>query len=154
MTDTEPLKPQVIVHHYYVPPPAIKGWLFQKGNYVMVQFMTEVPANEIAEAFKSPNSGATIDTELVNHLKTMQKGQAIKFPKDDSYTPRSLKVRVGKAAKEAGRKLEWADTSDGYLARVTLITAPSTNGTAASTNGTEEAAVVEPEAVGAGRNRR
>jgi len=144
-----PSTPQVVVHHHYIP---LRGWLFQKGNYVMVQFLTEVPANEVAEAFKSPTSGSTIDTELVNHLRTMNKGQAIKLPKDDSFTARSLKVRVGKAAKEAGRKLEWAETPDGYIARVTLVSAPSANGQVTAQAPTEESAVAEPEA-SSSRNR-
>jgi hypothetical protein len=124
---TESDTPTVIVHHHYLP---IRGWYFQKGNYVMVQFLTEVPESEIANAFKSPTSGSTIDTELVNHFKGMPKGAAIKLPKDDSITTRSLKVRVNKAAKEAGRKLEWAEVADGHIARVVLITT-ATNGVVA-----------------------
>jgi hypothetical protein len=137
-----------IVHHHYLP---IRGWLFQKGNYVMVQFQASVPDEEIASAFASPSKSTTIDTALVDHLKTMAKGQAIKLPKDDSITPRSLKVRVNKAAVQAGRKLEWAEVSDGFIARVILITSPSANGQVANSTPAEAPAEAE---VASTRNRR
>lgn len=129
----------------------------------MVQFLTEVPESEIEAAFTSPSSGTTVDTELVKHLKTLAKGQAIKLPKDSTISPRSLKVRVNKAAKEANRKLGWAEVSDGHIARVVEILTPSTNGTVATTpevttNGIEPSiqASTEPvnsELTGTGRNR-
>ena len=149
---TTPEVPTIVVHHHYLP---VKGWLFQKGNFVMVQFLTEVPESEIQAAFASPTSGSTIDTQLVDHLKTMSKGQAIKLPKDDTISSRSLKVRVNKAAKVAGRKLGWAEVADGHIARVLEVTTPIANGTVASNNGTEAATeAVAEEAVATGRNRR
>lgn len=147
-----PTNPALVVHHHYFP---IRGWIFQKGNYVMVQFLTDVPESEIAAAFTSPTSGTTIDTELVNHLKTMVKGQAIKLPKDDTISSRSLKVRVNKAAKIAGRKLGWAEVADGHIARVLEIQTPSSNGTVNAANVTQSETTPEasPEA-SSSRNRR
>ena len=139
---------RIEVHHHYLP---IRGWYFQKGNWVMVQFQASVPEEEIASAFQSPSKSSSIDTALVDHLRTMAKGQAIKLPKDDSITPRSLKVRVNKAAVQAGRKLEWAEVSDGFIARVTLITSPTANGQLPA-NTTPEVEAEEP--VASGRNRR
>jgi hypothetical protein len=151
-----PEPPTEVHHHHYIP---IKGWVFQKGNYVMVQFQTEVSDSEIEAAFTSPSSGSTIDTALVEHLKTLPKGKAIKLPKDN-ISDRSLKVRVNKAAKLANRRLGWAEVSDGFLARVVEILTPSSNGVVTpevTSNGTTEATQeatteVAPEAV-AGRNR-
>ena len=137
MSDSEQTTSAQVVHHHYIP---IRNWMFTKGNFVMVQFMTSVPDELIAKGFTSPTAGSTIDTDLVNHLKTMGKGQAILLPKDDSITERSLKVRVNKAAKEAGRKLEWAKIDEGHLARVVLVLNASANGQV-----TAEAPAIESE---------
>lgn len=136
--------PPAEVHHHHYYPNSIRGWYFQKGNHIMVQFQTNVSDSEIEAAFTSPSTGGTIDSELVKHLQTLGKGQAIKLPKDNTISPRSLKVRVNKAAKEANRKLGWAEVTDGHIARVVEILTPTPNGTLVSTEVTVNNNGVEP----------
>lgn len=114
---------------------------------------TTAADNEIAEAFSSPSKNP--NAALVEHLKTLGKGQAIKLPKKHGLkSDRSLKRQVNSAAKDADRTLEWSELPDWFVARVVTV---STNGTAASNNTveatTETPASSEAETATASRRR-
>jgi hypothetical protein len=64
------------------------------------------------------------ERELLEHLRTRSRGQAIKFPPDPKLSETGLKQRVGRLAHLAGKQLEWA-THEGFLyARVTADVEP------------------------------
>lgn len=127
-----------IVYVYPVP-----VWVKDHGNYVMVNFQKITDTNYIQQVFQSPSGTSTLDMDLVNHLKTLNRGEAIMLPNEEGLTPRKLKVRVGKAATAANRKLEWAEVEGGFVARVIEILPekPSANGVVQTTTpeATEEA---------------
>ena len=135
------------VYHHYVP---LKGWLFQKGNYVMVQFVDADP-ERVEQVFQTP-SGSKIDMSLVEHFKTMARGKAIILPIDKTISSRSLKVQVGKAAKLAGRKISWAGVDEGFMARVVAYLDKNGN-EIASPDGAVTPPTPEPPSEPSGRNR-
>jgi hypothetical protein len=144
----------VVHHHYYLPMPIFETWLkSQRGNYAMVKFNKTVPQELLDKAFTSPATGDKTDPELVAQFKTMGLREALLIPLDTSITERSLKVQVGKAAKAAGRTLEWGKVDEGYVVRVKLISngEASANGQVTEEVTTEE---VAEEAPASGRNRR
>lgn len=132
---------------------SILDWMRSEGNWIMFEFQTTTE-DEVKAAFASPSVSKT-NPKLVEHLKSMEKGAAIKLPLNHGLkSDRSLKRQVNAAAKEANRELEWAKGSDGWIARVTVINGTmSTNGTTSS-NSQEAASTTAPVAEEAATSRR
>src|SRR5215467_5516344 len=122
MSDTEATPaPQVVqVFFLHIPMP-LRTWLKDKGNHIMFSFDRASDA-DIQKGFSSPTSATGPAPELVEAFKQMTRGAALKFGKKEVAeqigTDRKLKVRVGKAAALANRKIEWGETDDAYIARV------------------------------------
>jgi hypothetical protein len=134
-------------------------WIKDGSNFVAIKF-NSASKEKVVEAFSSPTS-TVVDTELVTYLKGMVVGDAIELPKDPVLSDRSLKVRVNKAAKLAGRTLDWGALKEGgFIARVTNELEPATNGevtnsevvTETTTEVTPASAEETPNT--SGRNRR
>jgi len=108
----------------------------ERGNYVAIPFK-KADASVVQEAYKSPTSAERADPEMVEAFRSMQVGEAIEISKAaiGNQLPRSVKITVGKAAKEAGWKLNYKPFNGGFLAK---IVGPVTNG---EENGTVEATV-------------
>jgi len=81
----------------------------------------------VQEAYKSPTSAEKADPAMVAAFKEMSVGEAVEITKEaiGSSLPRSVKIQVGKAAKEAGWKLNYRNYNGGFLAK---IVGPVTNG--------------------------
>jgi hypothetical protein len=138
-----------------------KFWHREKGNIVQLNF-SRPDAAKVSEAFSSPTSADKSDPQLVEAFRSMGVGDALEFGRDavGNNNPRSVKITVGKAAKEAGWKLAYRNISTepklGFYAK---IVAPATSGNGNDvetsvdaseepTNGTTE------EVASTGRSRR
>jgi hypothetical protein len=113
----------------------------------------------VQEAYKSPTSAEKADPAMVAAFKEMSVGEAVEITKEaiGSSLPRSVKIQVGKAAKEAGWKLNYRNYNGGFLAKIVGPVASNGDDTAVeasvdesegSTNGvtaeTAEAPTEEP----------
>ena len=129
-------------------------WIREKGNSVAIPFK-KADASVVTEAYKSPTSAEKADPEMVAAFKAMSVGEAIEISKAaiGNSLPRSIKITVGKAAKEAGWKLNYRNYNGGFLAKVVGPIAANEENTGddsenGSSNGATEVAPEEPSARG------
>jgi hypothetical protein len=115
-------------------------WIKEGSNFVAIKFSTPT-AEKVTETFSTAPGSDGIDTDLLNHFKGLNVGDAIEinFKESGLKTERSLKVRVNKHAGLAGRHLDWRSLDGGiFIARVDEVKAPSSaNGSATATPSNE-----------------
>ena len=130
-------------------------WIREKGNSVAIPFK-KADASVVTEAYKSPTSAEKADPEMVAAFKAMSVGEAIEISKAaiGNSLPRSIKITVGKAAKEAGWKLNYRNYNGGFLAKVVGPIAANEENVDTEENGSSNGATEAPAEEATTRGRR